>query len=108
MTVVVAVLLAAGVATELICAVGVVLARDAFDRLHLVGPAAVVGTAFIVAAVALDAHTGSHVARVVATGAVLWLSSPFLTRATARALRIRRTGRLLADGDEQVAEEGSA
>lgn len=94
------VLLGVVVAIQLVCAVGVLVVDDPSDRLHLVGPVSVLATVVAVVAIVLEAGSRTHVAKVVVTGLFLWAGSPFVTRATARALRIRGTGRLVVSDDE--------
>lgn len=93
-------LLAAVALIQLVCAIGLLVVHDAFDRLHLVGPVSVFGSILLVAAVVVGGSSVTHIAKVAAIGAFLWGTSPFLTRATARALRIRSTGRLDIGPDE--------
>ena len=47
-------LLALGVGVELVCCVGVLAMRDAYDRLHFTGPASTLGPLAIAAAVILE------------------------------------------------------
>lgn len=100
MSVVQVVLLAAVALIQLVCAVGVLAVDDPFDRLHLVGPVSVLGSILLVAAVVVGGSSSTHIAKVAVIGAFLWGTSPFLTRATASALRIRSTGRLDVGPDE--------
>lgn len=99
-------LLAGAVVLQLACAVGILAVEDPMDRLHLIGPVSVLGSVLLVVAIAVGGTSGTHLAKVAVTGLFLWATSPFLTRATARALRIRATGRLevsseeLGEGDE--------
>ena len=50
-SVVVAALLVLGVTIELVCCIGVLVMDDAYDKLHYLGPAAIVGPLVIAAAV---------------------------------------------------------
>lgn len=104
MTVAQGVVLSFVVALQLVCAVGVLLVDDPFDRLHLLGPVSVLGSILLIVTVLLGGPSTSHLAKVAATGALLWATSPFVTRASARALRIRATGRL-AVTEEELEEE---
>jgi monovalent cation/proton antiporter MnhG/PhaG subunit len=85
------VLIWTGVATELVCCVGVVAARDAFARLHYSAAASTIGPVLIAVAVAVEEgvrSTAAAAALVVA--AFLLLGNPAVTIATARAARERR------------------
>jgi monovalent cation/proton antiporter MnhG/PhaG subunit len=97
------VLLAAGVAIELLAVIGVVVMRDVFDRLHYVGLAGfgalLVGTAILVR------ESWSVIGdKALATGAVLALLSPVLVHATARSFRTRTRG-AWEDGIESFRED---
>lgn len=94
MTAIQAALLGAVVALHLIAAVGMLLVRDPLDRLHLVGPVSVFGSLAIILATLAAGTSTTHTAKTVATCLFLWVSSPFLSRMTARALRVRATGQL--------------
>lgn len=93
-------LVALAVTLQLLGAVTLLLTRDALDRLHAIGPVSVFATILLVSGVVIDADSMDHVAKAVATGLVVWASSPFLTRAGARAIRVRRTGELSATTEE--------
>ena len=86
-------LLVAGVAVLLAACVGLVVARDAFDALHLVAPAGVLGAVLVCAAVLVNegfSNAGIHAALV---GGVLLVSNPVLTHATGLAVRVREARR---------------
>jgi monovalent cation/proton antiporter MnhG/PhaG subunit len=82
------VLLWTGVASELICCLGLWFMRDVFDRLHFAAAGTSIGPLFIGVSAALTG-TGSLSATVeaVTATAVLLLVSPLLTHATGRAAR---------------------
>ena len=81
------VLLAAGVGAELICCVGVLLMRNAFDRLHYSSAATTVGAVLIGAAVLVRESVSAGGLATIATVAVLFLLNPVVLIATARAAR---------------------
>jgi multicomponent Na+:H+ antiporter subunit G len=85
------ILLWIGVGWNLIAAIGVLVMRSAFDRLHF--PAvATLGAVFVAAAVLVE-KSFSLVGDEAAIAAVfLLIASPVLTHATARAVRISRHG----------------
>ena len=89
--VVVAVLLFAGVALMLLSCAGVLAVSGVYDRLHYTGPAAFGAAAVSVAVLVRESFSliGNKAAFV---GVFLFLSSPALVHATARAARIREHG----------------
>lgn len=101
-----AVLLGAAVTIQVVCCLGVLLLEDATDRLHLVGPVSVLATLAVVVAVAAGAASRTHLAKVAVTGLVVAAASPFVSRATARALRVRERGGMGVEAVE-VESDGS-
>lgn len=96
----VAVLLAITVALQFVGAVTALLARDAVAKLHAVNVVSVLATVPLVAALMLAPSSRTYAPQVVLTGAILAVSSPFLSRATARAIRVRREGELVVTDAE--------
>jgi monovalent cation/proton antiporter MnhG/PhaG subunit len=86
-------LLAAGIAIELLCCLGALRARDAYDRLHYVGPASTLGAALICLAVVVNEGLNQAGNKALLLAAILATCGPVLTHATARAARIRAAGR---------------
>jgi multicomponent Na+:H+ antiporter subunit G len=79
------VLLVAGVALELLACAGVLLRREALDRLHYVG--VTVPAALLVAAAVLVWDPISTLgSRALLVAVLILVTSPVLTHATARAL----------------------
>jgi len=89
-SVVVAALLVLGVTIELVCCIGVLVMDDAYDKLHYLGPAAIVGPLVIAAAVVVRESLSQAGIKALLTAALLIVASPVLTHATARALYIRQ------------------
>lgn len=81
------VLLAAGVALELACCVGVVVMRTTFDRLHYASAGTTVPAFLILAAVLVREHLSSGGMEAIAAVGLLFLLNPILLLATARAVR---------------------
>ena len=78
------------VATELVCCVGIVAARDAFARLHYSAAASTLGPILIAVAIAVEEGVRSIAAAAALVVALfLLLGSPAVTIATARAARAR-------------------
>jgi monovalent cation/proton antiporter MnhG/PhaG subunit len=81
------VLLAAGVAAELLCCIGVVVMRTTYDRLHYSGAATTVGPVCILAALLVREGFGQFGLDGIAAVVLLFLSGPLVVHATARAAR---------------------
>ena len=99
-----AILLALGVVTELLCCLGLLLARDVYDRLHFMGPATLVGATAIAAAVVLQEANSQAGIKAALIAALLLFASPVLTHAIARAARIHAHGEWQARSEEQIVE----
>ena len=93
------VLLTPGVGIQLICAVGLVLLRDALDRLHCAGAVSLGATLVCAAVVVRDSFSliGNKAA---AIGVILLFANPVLVHVTARMIRIRRAGDWRVLGDD--------
>ena len=79
------------VASELVCCVGVVAARDAFARLHYAAAASTLGPIFVAAALAVEEGVRSTAfAAALVVAVFLVFGNPAVTMATARAARARR------------------
>jgi len=89
-SVVVVALLAIGVVIELACCVGVLVMEDAYDKLHYLGPAAIVGPLLIAAAIVVRESFAQAGIKSLLTAGLLIIASPVLSHATARALYIRQ------------------
>jgi len=98
--VLVVVLLGFGVTVEVLCALGVLLMRNSFDRLHYLGPATLLGPLAVAAAVLVDASDTQARIKAVLIALILLATGPILTHATARAARVRQFGRLHTEEQE--------
>lgn len=78
-------LLLLGVGIQWLCALGMLVFRGPFERLHLLGPANGVGALAIVVAVALDTPAKGGGVKALLIGAVMLVTGPVLTHAVARA-----------------------
>jgi len=83
-------LIAFGVAVELACCAGIIVMRGAYDKLHYLGPAAIVGPLSIAAAIVVRESVSPAGIKALLTAGLLAVASPVLTHATARALYIRQ------------------
>jgi monovalent cation/proton antiporter MnhG/PhaG subunit len=82
------VLLAVGVAFECLCALGVLVMRDRFQRLHYANAAGSIGALVVVVAVVTEqGFDGTGLAAIV-VGLTLVVTGPFATQAIARAARV--------------------
>jgi monovalent cation/proton antiporter MnhG/PhaG subunit len=88
----VALLLTLGVGVELLCCVGVLVMRDAYDKLHYTAPATTVGSLAIAAAVVVDESLSQAGVKALLIFVALLVTNPVLTHATARAARVRQLG----------------
>ena len=86
----VVVLLTFGVAVELGCCLGVLVMDDAYDKLHYLGPAAIVGPLAIAAAIVVRESLSQAGIKALLTAGLLIVASPVLSHATARSLYIRQ------------------
>ena len=79
------VLLALGVATELICVAGVLFMRTTLDRLHYAAATTTVPAFLILAAVLVREHLTAGGIEAIAAVAILFLLNPAIVITTARA-----------------------
>lgn len=88
-------LLAFAVVIEVLCCIAVAATRDAFDRLHYLGPAILFGPSAVAAAVALQDGFLTQVGiKAAVIAAIFLITSPILSYATARAIAVRKFGDL--------------
>jgi multicomponent Na+:H+ antiporter subunit G len=101
----VAVLLALGVASALLSAVGLVATRNPYDQLHFTGPATVVAPVAIAIAVLVEEPLSSAGIKSVLVAIVMITTGPVLIHATARAGRVRERGRWVVLSEELEQKE---
>jgi monovalent cation/proton antiporter MnhG/PhaG subunit len=101
----VAVLLAVGVASALMGALGLLATRDPYDQLHFTGPATVIGPVALAAAVLVEEPLSSAGIKAVLIALIMLVTGPILLHATARAARIRERGRWVVLPEELDAKE---
>jgi monovalent cation/proton antiporter MnhG/PhaG subunit len=102
---VVAVLLVVGVSVTLLSCVGVLVMRDAYDRLHYTAPATTIAPLAIAAAIVVEEKLSAAGIKALLVALLLLVTNPVLTHATARAGRIRQFGEWTVQPGEQVKEE---
>ena len=86
---VVGALVGAGVAVQLLVCHGVVLMRDALDRLHYTG-ASTLGVACLCAAVVVSESASLIGLKAILTAAFMLVTGPVVVHATARAIHLHR------------------
>lgn len=86
------VLLGLGVVVVLLSTLGVLVMRDALDRLHFTAPAGTFAPVFFAAAVLVEEPLSSAGVKAVLVALVIVATTPVLSHATARAARIREEG----------------
>jgi multisubunit Na+/H+ antiporter MnhG subunit len=99
------VLLIAGVALQLFSVLGMVVMRNAYDRLHYVGLAGY-GAVLIGVSIVIRESWSLIGDKALATGVVLAVIGPVLVHTTVRSLRTREHGEW-NEGIEQEAERPS-
>ncbi|HEU5370697.1 MAG TPA: monovalent cation/H(+) antiporter subunit G [Ktedonobacterales bacterium] len=98
------VLLAVGVAIELLACLGVLVMDSLYDRLHYAGLASLLGPIAIAAAVLLVEAVSMAGIQVMLIAAALVVSGPIITHAMARTARVRQHGQWEPLPDEQIEE----
>ena len=94
-----------GSVVQVLCVLGVLLARNPYDRLHFTGPASTVApVAFALAVIVDEGPVTQAGVKSVLTALALVVLNGVLVHATARAARIREHGtwRLLPEEREGV------
>ena len=91
-SVVVDVLLAAGVALAVAGSAGVLLMASPLDRLHYVTPVSVVSAVVVAAAVVVKESFDARGLKAILVAVTLLFLGPVLTQATARAARVEQHG----------------
>jgi multisubunit Na+/H+ antiporter MnhG subunit len=97
------ILVVLGTVVQVLCVLGVLLARNPYDRLHFTGPASTIAPAAFALAVILDEGPVTQAGvKSVLTALTLVLLNGALVHATARATRVREHGswRLLPEERE--------
>jgi multicomponent Na+:H+ antiporter subunit G len=94
-------LVIAGVTGELLCCLGLVVARDVFDRLHFAMASTTLPPFLIAAAVIVEEDWTQPGINALLVAAVLFLVNPMVAHATARAARARRFGQVEATDAER-------
>jgi multicomponent Na+:H+ antiporter subunit G len=96
------VLVALGVLSALVCCVGLVAMRDAYDRLHFMSAASTVAPIPIVLAVIVNQRLNSTGIKALLILLLVLVTGPVLTHAIGRAARIRERGNARHRPEERV------
>jgi monovalent cation/proton antiporter MnhG/PhaG subunit len=99
------VLLGLAIASAFVCVLGVVVMRTTFDRLHYAAAASTVPAFCVLAAVILREHVSTAGMDAIAAVGLLFLLTPVLLTATARAARQIDYGDISPRPEEIVEEE---
>jgi multicomponent Na+:H+ antiporter subunit G len=100
--VVVAILLAISVLLCWLCALGVAVMPTAYDKLHYIAPAGLLGGAGVLLAMLIHSGFTTETGKVFLIVLLLWVSNPVLTYATARAALTRQSRRTNAQPDQHL------
>lgn len=95
------VLLALGVAAELVCCLGLLAMRNALDRLHYAGAGSTVGAVLIGAALIVQESLSGSGVKTLLVVAFMVVAGAVVTSATARMARLREQGQLESLPEEQ-------
>jgi multisubunit Na+/H+ antiporter MnhG subunit len=86
------VLLGLAVAIVLASAVGVLVMRDAYQKLHFVTPAAMVAPLLVALAIGVQHGVQENTGESFLALGFMLIAGPFISHATIRAIRVRETG----------------
>ncbi len=86
------VLLALAVLTVAASAIGVLVVRNAYARVHYVTPAAVVAPVLVALAIFVTEGLNENTGETVVALVFMVIAAPFLSHATMRAIRVREEG----------------
>ena len=99
-------LLGLAVVIVLASSVGVLVMRDADDKLHFVTPAALVAPVLVTLAVLVHAGLSAITGETLLALLFMVVAGPFLTHATIRAARVREKGDWRPGGHDRARPDG--
>ncbi len=94
------VLLVLAVVIAFICCIGMMVMRDAYQRLHYLAPASSISPVLIMIAVLVEEKLTQAGIKAILVAAVMFVMNAILSHATARAFRIRELGQALPRSDQ--------
>jgi multisubunit Na+/H+ antiporter MnhG subunit len=95
------VILAVAVAVVLASAVGLLVMRDAYQRIHYVTPLALIAPILLGLAILVQSGFSENSAQTWLALLFVVIAGPFLSHATIRAARIRQTGDWRLSGEDR-------
>jgi multisubunit Na+/H+ antiporter MnhG subunit len=81
-----------GAAVAILSSIGILVMRDAYQRLHYVTPMSLLAPALIGVAVLIQSGWSSRSAQIWLAIGFMVIAGPYLSHATMRAVRVRDTG----------------
>ena len=99
---IIGILLGGAVAIAILCAIGLAIMRDAYQRLHFPTPVVSLSALFIIVAVFLEDNDASSRVKMVIIVLIMFVMNGVLSHATARAVRIKNVGRWPVDLKEKI------
>ncbi len=75
-----------GVSVVLLCCVGIMIAKNAYARIHFIGPATIIGSISLFLAVLVQEGLSQASLKAFLIALTLLITSPVLSHATARAI----------------------
>ena len=99
------ILLGAAVFITIICSIGVLAMRDAYQRMHYIGPVASIAAICVTVAVLLREGPNQAGIKAIFVCAILMLMNAVLSHATLRAARIRQFGRWGPPAEDRLPAE---
>lgn len=100
--IIIGVLVGIAVGLAIICSIGVMVMRDAFQRLHFSAVVVTFSTLLIAIAVWVEEKDPQPRIKVILIGVILFVMNSVLTSATAKAVRIQQTGHWEPHPEEKI------
>jgi multicomponent Na+:H+ antiporter subunit G len=104
--VVIHILLWIAVATALLSAVGMLVMKDFYQRLHFLGPPSTLSIFLVAAAIVIQEGASQAATKALLSAVALVLINPVVTHAMARAARIRAYGHWVSQPHEDERRAG--
>lgn len=100
------ILLGLAVGLAVVCSFGMAMMRDAFQRLHFSASVVSISSPLIVIAVFLEESQAQARLKVLLIALLLFCLNAVLTHATAKAIRVRKTGHWQVQRRERIPLQG--
>lgn len=95
-------LLGVAVALAIMCSIGLLVMRDAYQRLHFSAPVVTISMLLIVIAVFVEENDSQARIKSVLIFVLMLVMNSIVSHATGRAIRIRQLGQLAAKEEEKI------